>query len=114
MPDHQSYDIPHLREQMLKHLGASADAYPEAVERGFPHVLDNMVKFWGTAAMDEYLDSLMVSNRPSRQGFPPQAAKEIFRLSLLHGALGLKKEVKIAGWSAVSDGEISKYFEKNN
>ena len=107
-----AYDIPELRERMLKHLGESGQSYPKAIEQGFPHVLATMVKLWGTAAMDDYFNSLMVSNRLGRQGFPADAATEIFRLSFLHGSLEMRKEVKTAGWSSVSDGEISKHFDR--
>ena len=108
-----AYDIHELRERMLKHLGESGQSYPKAIEQGFPHVLATMVKLWGTVAMDDYFNSLMVSNRPGRQGFPADAATEIFRLSFLHGSLDVSKAVKTAGWASVSDGEISKHFDRN-
>ena len=107
-----TYDIPELREQMLKHLGESGQSYPKALEQGFPHVLAMMVKLWGTAAMNDYFNGLLVSNRPGRQGFPADAATEIFRLSFLHSSLEVSKEAKTVGWSSVSDGEIIKTFDR--
>jgi len=112
MEEQTSYDIVELREGMLKHLNGAAESYPQCIEKKFPHVLAMMVKLWGTTAMDAYLTSLMVTNRPNRVGFPADAATEIFRLSLLHGALEVTKSAKTTGWSSVSDGEISKLFEK--
>jgi hypothetical protein len=77
------YDIPALRAKMLVHLGERAKDYPEALEKRFPRILAKLVEVWGKPAADTYLDSLMVSDRPSRQGFPLEVASEILRLSMI-------------------------------
>lgn len=72
---------------MLSHLGSAADAYPVQLESRFPHVLARMAELWGTEEMGSYFKSLIIPDRPNRQGFPREAAEEIFRLSLLHGSI---------------------------
>ena len=113
MADSQDYDIVALKQKMLEHLGASSDAYPIHIEQQFPRILSKIVELWGTPPMDAYLESLMVSDRSNRQGFPGEVATEIFRLSILHGSLGLNKEAERVGWASVSDGEMVKYFRRN-
>lgn len=112
MADAEEYDVVTLRQTMLAYLGKSSDAYPAHIERQFPRILAKFVELWGTPPMDAYLQNLMVSDRPSRQGFPSEVAAEIFRLSIVHGALGVTKEAATMGWASVSDGEIAKLFEK--
>ena len=48
----------------------------------------------------------MVSDRPDRQGFTPDVAMEIFRLSMVHGALGLSSKISGTGWAGIDDGEL--------
>lgn len=114
MADSQDYDVVVLKQQMLVHLGASSDIYPIHIERQFPRILAKIVELWGKPPMDAYLESLMVSDRPNRQGFPSEVATEIFRLSVLHGSLGVNKEIELVGWASVSDSEMVKYFRKND
>lgn len=113
MADSQDYDVVALKQQMLHHLGASSDVYPTHIEQQFPRILAKIVELWGKPPMDAYLESLMVSDRPNRQGFPSEVATEIFRLSVLHGSLEVNKAPELVGWASVSDGEMVKYFRRN-
>lgn len=90
-------------------LSDHADAYPHALERGFPHVLARIVGLWGSPELDAYFQSLMVSDRPNRQGFPADAATEIFRLSMIHGMLGLTQGPADAGWLGVANRDIERW-----
>jgi len=103
------YDIEILRTVMLEHLGEHAASYPKAIEAKFPRILAKIVKLWGKPELDAYLESLMVSDRAGRQGFPPDVAMEVFSLSTLYGSLGLapKKQVGV-GWAGVEDAELYK------
>ncbi len=99
---------PALRAKLLEILGENAKVYPELIEQQFPRILGRIVELWGTAELDHYLESLMVSDRPDRQGFHPDVAMEIFRLSMIHGALGLSSKISGTGWAGIDDGELYK------
>ncbi len=94
----RNWDTATLTEQMRQHLGNHADAYPTELALGFPHVLARIVDLWGSKNMDAYFQRLLVSDRQNRQGFPAPVAKEIFRLSVIHGDLGQVQETA-GGWS---------------
>lgn len=76
-----------MNQKMLELLGAQADKYPQVIEENFPHVFERLLELWGTADMQPYLDELMMSRRPGRQGFPSQAAAEIWALSAAYNKL---------------------------
>ena len=110
MDDQESFDIPALRAELLTHLGAHADVYPAHIEQGFPRILAKIVALWGKPGLDDFLSSLMVSDRPGRQGFPPDVAMEIFRLSMLHGVMGFTpQQASGTGWSGIDDAELFKH-----
>lgn len=101
MDDKDGFDIPRLREQMLAHLGDKADAYPRQIEQRYPRILARLVDLWGKPAGDAYLNSLMVADRDDRQGFPDDVASELFRLSMIHGALlPAQGGIVRGGWSS--------------
>ena len=110
MDEQESFDIPALRAELLAHLGSHADVYPAHVEQSFPRILARIVALWGKPGLDDFLSSLMVSDRPGRQGFPPAVAMEIFRLSMVHGSLGLTpQQAAGTGWSGIEDAELFKH-----
>jgi len=99
----RKWDVAALRAKMLQHLGKHADAYPSQLEQRFPHVLERITVLWGSRQMDDYFLSLLVSDRQNRQGFPADVAKEIFQVSVIHGALGLDREPVAGGWNDLND-----------
>ena len=105
-----NYDIPALKQQMLLFLNGKDDYYPQSLEQ-FPHVLAKIVELWGKPELDTYLQGLMLPDRVGRKGFPPDAAAEIFRLSFLHGSLGVTQEQETVGWGSAGNTEINRYFE---
>ena len=110
MDEQESFDIPALRAELLAHLGSHADVYPAHVEQNFPRILARIVALWGKPGLDDFLSSLMVSDRPGRQGFPPDVAMEIVRLSMLHGVLGFTpQQTAGTGWSGIEDAELVKH-----
>jgi hypothetical protein len=109
MDEQESIDIPALKARLLECLGEHADIYPAHIEQGFPRILAKIVALWGKPALDDFLSGLMVSDRPGRQGFPPDAAMEIFRLSMLHGSLGFTPQQTGTGWSGIEDSELFKH-----
>ncbi len=105
----EEYDVAGLREELLDYLGEHRDAYPKAIEAKFPRILARIVELWGKPDLDAFLGSLMVSDRPGRQGFPPDVAMEVFRLATLYGSLGLAPKQEIgAGWAGIDDAELFK------
>jgi hypothetical protein len=110
MDEQESFDIPALKAQLLARLGSHANVYPVNLERDFPRILAKIVALWSKPALDDFLSGLMVSDRPGRQGFPPNVAMEIFRLSTLHGSLGFTpKQAVGTGWSGIQDAELYKH-----
>lgn len=99
-------DIAAWREQLRALLGSDAAHYPGRIEATFPRILGKIVNLWGKADLDAYLDSLMVSDRPNRQGFPADVAMEIFHLSNIHAGLRLSETASGTGWAGIQDAEI--------
>lgn len=60
------------------------DLYPTALEGKYARVFNNIMKYWGTPKCDEYFEDLIVDKRGGRQGFPPDVAGDIVRLSKVH------------------------------
>jgi len=110
MAEEESYDIPALKAQLLERLGEHANVYPLGIERQFPRILAKIVGLWGKPALDDFLAGLMVADRPGRQGFAPDIAMEIFRLSTLHGSLGFTpQQAAGTGWTGLDDAELFKH-----
>ncbi len=103
------YDISAIRAKLRDKMGElAADNFPEAIAQRFPHILARLADLWGSAALDAYLDGLMLDDRGGRQGFPPDVGTEIFRLISLHASLGLTRTRSSLGWSAAEDPELEK------
>jgi hypothetical protein len=60
-----------------------ADPMP-IVRAMFPHIAERIGSLWGTKACDAYLDQLLIDERGNRQGFPPEVATALFRISREH------------------------------
>jgi hypothetical protein len=74
-----------MNEKVLKVLNNRADYYPHQLEAKFPHILEKLTIMWDSPEFDTYLNKFMLDKRDhARQGFPPEIATEILRLSMLH------------------------------
>lgn len=74
-----------MNEKLLKLLNGNESLYPRNLEEKYPRVFEKIHQLWNTAELDAYLDELMMDSRGGhRQGFQPEAASEIFRLSMAH------------------------------
>lgn len=74
-----------MNEKMLQILDGAAEKYPHTLEKSFPHVFNKILELWKFPTMEKYFDSLMMDTRDGkRKGFPPDAAMEIFNLSLFY------------------------------
>lgn len=76
-----------MNQAMLKLLGDYKDKYPSVLERDFPHVFNKLLALWGSEEMHAYLEELIISQRPGRQGFPDAAAAEIWQISSVYAKL---------------------------
>lgn len=74
-----------MNENILKVLNSKADFYTHNLEQKFPLILDKIILMWDLPEFDSYLNTLMLDKRDrQRQGFPPEVASEILRISILH------------------------------
>lgn len=74
-----------MNEKILNILNNKKDLYPHQLEQKFPHILDRLIIMWDSPEFDSYLNKFMLDTRAhARQGFPPEVASEILRLSKLH------------------------------
>ena len=103
-----AYPVSAVRAKLLEKMGDSAGDYPLQIELRFPRILAKIAELWGTAALDSYLDVLMLPDREDRQGFPPDVAMEVFRLISVHNALGLTPVKPGLGWAGVDDALLEK------
>lgn len=74
-----------MNEKALKVLSNNAEYYPAHLEKQFPHIFNKIIIMWDSPDFDSYLNKFMLDKRDhARQGFPPEIATEILRLSMLH------------------------------
>lgn len=84
-----------MNENVLKVLNNNADFYPHKLEQQFPHILDKIMIMWDSSEFDSYLNKFMLDQRShARQGFPPEVASEILRLSMIHSKQYVSKASK--------------------
>lgn len=76
-----------MNTKMMDVLGDQQDKYPRYLEAHFPHVFQKMLELWNTPDGERYFDELMLSSRPDRRGFPPEATAEIWAMQRIHAAL---------------------------
>ena len=71
-----------MNPRLFKLLDENEELYPRLLEEKFPRVFNKLLELWQTPHIEDYLRDLMVDKRAGdRQGFPPEAAAEIIRLS---------------------------------
>ena len=59
------------------------DPWP-IIARHFPRIAETIRKDWGKRALDDYFAKLVVDDRGSRQGFPPDVLTAILEVARLH------------------------------
>lgn len=74
-----------MNEKMLQIVSGDETKYPHTLEKNFPHVFAKILELWKFPTMEKYFNELMMDTRDGkRKGFPPDAAMEIFNLSLYY------------------------------
>jgi len=77
-----------MNDKILKILNNKSELYPHQLEQKYPHILDRLIIMWDSPEFDSYLNKFMLDQREhARQGFPPEVASEILKLSMLHSEL---------------------------
>ena len=77
-----------MDEKILKLLNNRSEYYPKELEQQFPLIFSKIMMMWDSIEFDTYLNKFMLDKREhARQGFPPEVASEILRLSMLHSEL---------------------------
>lgn len=69
---------------MLRIVGGDAEIYPRVLEERFPRVFERIIELWDSPEFDRFINGLFISDRGDRQGFPPEAMRELFKLTSLH------------------------------
>ena len=70
--------------KLLEILDHREQNYPHALEQQYPRVFKRILDLWDTPEIDACFTDLMFSDRPDRQGFPPEVASDIVYLSMVH------------------------------
>ena len=77
-----------MNQRFLDILGEKSALYPHVLEAKFPRVFLKLTELWETQMIEEYLRDLILNSRDvDRDGFPPDAAIEILRLSSYYNEL---------------------------
>lgn len=62
------------------------------LEKSFPRIAERIVQLWNTFELSSYLDEIMIDDRGTRHGFPPDVASEILFLRIMHDTHMLSTE----------------------
>ena len=77
-----------MNERLSRFLRQQPDLYPHKLEERFPRLIDKIVDAWHSPELaSAVFDELLVDRRGGRQGFPPDIAREIYRLSVAYDKL---------------------------
>ena len=74
---------PGLAGQVARWIESMPEALrPVTIAEQFPRIAERLSMIWGSPSdARKYLDDLLIVDRGTRQGFPPEAATELLRLS---------------------------------
>jgi uncharacterized protein len=77
-----------LNERLSRYLRQQPELYPHKLEERFPRLIDKIADAWHSPEQAAVVfDELLVDKRGGRQGFPPEVAREIYRLSVAYDKL---------------------------
>lgn len=83
-----------LNEALLAQLRSSEG-------KPFTHIIEKIRSLWGTKTCDMYLNSLMITDRIEREGFPPEVSKVIMSL-LIANELFMRRTTGIREFDTIS------------
>lgn len=88
-----------MNEQLSSYLAAAPELYPHHLEERFPRLVTKLVSAWDSPEKAAAVfDDLLIDRRGGRQGFPPEIAREIFRLSVAYEKLRPLREERKDVW----------------
>ncbi|MBE9610259.1 ankyrin repeat domain-containing protein [Chitinilyticum piscinae] len=70
-----------MNDNLLHLLGGDEAQYPHALGEKYPRIIERLVSLWGTPDVLVYLNGLIFDQRGGREGFPEDAAKDLFHLN---------------------------------
>ena len=80
-----------------------SDGLPEStMEQKFPHLVKKLTGLWRSEPCAVFLSSLMISDRPDRQGFPYDVLEDLIMLTELNEILTRKPELEPTAASALA------------
>ena len=92
-----------MNPRLHKILSKNLDIYPHLLEEKFPRVFNKMMELWDTPHINAFLQDLLMDNRAgNRQGFPPEAASEIIKLSSFLDSQK-KTDTELDAWEGVRE-----------
>lgn len=74
-------------QKILRAFSGVEESLPQLLAEKYPHVLSQIDKLWPTEEVITYLNQLLVLDRNQRDGFDPEAVKEIMYLIQLHSLI---------------------------
>ena len=87
-----------MNEKLKGCLKGFESKYPHQMEARYSRVLEKIADLWGTPTLERYFSDLLIADRPGRQGFPPEVAREIFTLSMVYDDIHAKSKVQEDTW----------------
>lgn len=90
---------PQMNEKLMEYLRGFESKYPHNLEARFPRIVEKIVRLWDTPEINNYFSDLLIDDRGNRQGFPPEIAREIFRLSSAHDEIQARLSVEGDVWA---------------
>ena len=85
--------------KLQQYLALAPELYPHQLAERFPRIVDAIVAAWPSSEQaTAVFDDLLVDRRGTRQGFPPEIAREIFQLSMGYEKLRAAAEQRGDVW----------------
>lgn len=73
--------------KLLEATNNTKTKFPERLLADFERILQHIEELWGSGEAVRYMDSLLLKDRPDRQGFPLEVLGEIAVITQLHNFL---------------------------
>lgn len=95
----------HPLHALLEQHGQAHRSPVHLIER-YPRIANRLVELWGSEAINEYLESLMIMDRPDRQGFPAEIGMELMTFGNAHDEIMRKPADTDGIWDHVREAAV--------
>jgi hypothetical protein len=85
----QSELLAHDRQDIrgVRMVAPQSDGRPECtIEQQFPHMAQKLTLLWPSEACQVYLRNLLIMDRETREGFPPEVVEDLLMLFAINEA----------------------------